>query len=404
MADITIIGAGRIGVPWGAVLAADLDHNVTYVDIDENRVSLLNEGRAPFAEPRLEEYLEAAVEAGKLSATTSPTPAQESEYVAFTVNAPRKDMHQFTSIVEEYASGFGTDQFIINRSTLPVAMVSRMREIINESSSGEPSFITFPERLAEGSAIEEIKTLPKIIGTDGTAGRDAMSSLLEGLDCLFRFIDPETAMFVKLIDNAYRDALFAISNQIAYTADELDLDAQEAISLANEEYPRNEIASPGPVGGKCLPKDPHFLTDEWVCDQPTTPDLFTATRRTNAFLTSYVSTQIIRQKPSRVALLGQSYKGGVGDTYNSPAAAIANSLTDQGFSVSTYDPFIDENGSIKETIEGADVVVLATNHAEFRNSEEMINSHSATDATVYDLWGMVDRTKLKRRYDGFGIS
>lgn len=412
MDGVAIVGAGRIGVPWAAVLAADLDCAVTCIDIDEDRVDALNRGEAPFEEPRLGDYLSKAVDDGTLRATTEESAVTDHEYVAFTVNARRNGMADFLDVIRAYAPHLTDDHVVVNRATLPVDMVGRMRETVSQAAAGDPTFTVFPERLAEGSAIEEIKTLPKIVGVDDDSGREAMRRLLDGLGCDIEFTDPETAMFVKLIDNAYRDALFAISNQIGYTADELDLDAHEAITLANHEYPRNDIPRPGPVGGKCLPKDPHFLTDERVFDQPSTPDLFSATRRTNAALSSYVVTRILRLRPSSVAILGLAYKRGVGDTYNSPAKDIADELSKQGVAVSAYDPHVDEDdiersfsgADIEQTLSGADIVVLAVNHAEFDGVEERINELATADAIVYDLWGALDAEKLNRPYEGFGIS
>lgn len=401
---VAVIGAGRIGAPWAAVLGTKLDIDVTCIDIDEERVATLNRGESPFEEPHLAEYISNAVDAGKLTATTDPEVVTDHQYVAFTVNAPRNGMAALLDTVRDYASRLNDDHVLINRVTLPVDMIERMQATVNRHAKGSPTFVMFPERLAEGKAITEIETLPKIVGVNNEAGRNAMRDLLEGLNCPIRFTDLETAMFVKLVDNSFRDGLFAIANQIAYTADELELDAHEAISLANYEYPRNDIPSPGPVGGKCLPKDPHFLTDERVCDQPTTPDLFNTTRRTNASLSAHATTEILRQRPSTVAMLGLSYKRGVGDTYNSPAKDIAESLVGQGVSVCSYDPYVETSYSLDEVLPEADIVVLGVNHDEFEGIERRINEFTKPDSIVYDLWGFLDETQLNRDYDGFGVA
>lgn len=402
--EVAIVGAGRIGVPWGAVLAKQLGVDVTCVDVDEDRVATLNAGDAPFDEPRLEEYLSSAVRDGKLTATTKQEVVAEKKYVALAVNAPRNGMSEFLDVVREYAAYLGDDQVLLNRVTLPVDMIVRVRDTLNDHAPGDPMFAVFPERLAEGRAIEEIETLPKIVGVDENRAQAAMRELLQPLGTEIEFTDPETAMFVKLIDNTYRDALFSISNQIAYTADQLDLNSHDAISLANYDYPRNDIPSPGPVGGKCLPKDPHFLTDEVVCDQPTTPDLFNKTRRTNAFLSSYAVTEILRRQPSKVAMLGLSYKRGVGDTYNSPAKDIADELESHGVPLEAYDPHVEGYDDLQGTLSNADIVVLAVNHEEFESIEPRINEWSAQGATVYDLWGALERESIDRTYEGFGIT
>jgi UDP-N-acetyl-D-mannosaminuronic acid dehydrogenase len=402
--DVVVIGAGRIGLPWAAVLAATQEKSVTCVDISEERVRDVNEANSPFAEPQLGELMETAVKEERLRATTRPEVITDHEYVAYTLNAPRNDMSGYLDIVESYAELLVDGQTVISRTTLPVGMVSKLRDIV-DGTDADVNFTVFPERLAEGKAIEEIGTLPKVVGVDEEAGERTLYDLLEPFGCPIRVTDPETAMLVKLIDNSYRDALFAISNQIAYTADQLDLDAHEAIELANRDYPRNSIPRPGTVGGKCLPKDPHFLTDERVCDQPTTPDLFNFTRRTNAYLQSYVVTQLLRENPSEVAVLGLSYKRKVCDTFNSPAVAIKESLESHGVSTRGFDPYVEDyDGDLDRILRGVDGVLLAVNHPEFEGIEPVLNDVLPADGFVYDIWGALNPDELSITYNGFGIT
>jgi len=402
--DIAVIGAGRIGLPWAAVLANDLDYNVTCVDTDSDLVGRVNSGDSPFTEPGLDERLKSTTESGRLRATTEPDTIKDHKYVTLTLNAQRGQMEEFLATVREYASLLIGEQVLILRSTLPINQIDRVRDIAQSENNGEPQYVVYPERLAEGRAIEEIRTLPKIIGVDRDESIEPIQALLDPLESPITITDPETAMFVKLIDNTYRDGLFAIGNQIAYVADELGLNATEAIEIANEGYPRNDIPVPGVVGGKCLPKDPHFLMDETICEQPTTPDLFSATRRTNASLPSYIAKEILKKQPEEVTLLGTSYKKDVSDTYNSPPLNIADRLEDQGVSVTLYDPYVlDHGGSISDALVSADVVVIAMNHSSFVGLEETLNEH-APSATVYDVWGELNEESLELPYDGFGLS
>lgn len=403
MTGVAIVGAGRIGIPWGAVLAAELEYDVTYIDVDEERVATINRGDIPFEEPQLDDLLSAGVEGGRITATTDMTAVSSHRYVAFTVNAQRHRMTEFLDIIREYMTDISGDQTIVVRTTLPINMIGRIRSVIDQATGSDPTYVIFPERLAEGKAVEEIQELPKIVGVETNRGREAMQDLLAGLGCKVVFTEPEMAMFVKLIDNSYRDALFAVANQIAYAADQVGLNAHDAISFANHEYPRNNIPKPGLVGGKCLPKDPHFLMDEQICDQPTTPDLFNVTRRTNTYLPSYIVTRILRLQPSKVAMLGLSYKRDVGDTYNSPAKRIADDLSGRGITVSAYDPYISGYNDIERTVTDADIVVLAVNHTEFDGIEPLINEHATPDTILYDIWGLLEPSELTGAYRGFGI-
>lgn len=402
--DVAVVGAGRIGLPWATVLASNYDVSVTCIDIDETVVESINDAKAPFDEPGLDAHLSAAVGDGLLEATTDPSVVQDHRYVAFTMNAPRHQMHSFLEAVEGYSQYLTDDHLVVSRTTLPVDTISRMRNVVSSEASGQPMFAVFPERLAEGKAIEEIEMLPKVVGVSDDESEAVIRELLEPFQCPVLVTDPETAMFVKLIDNSYRDAMFAISNQIAYTAEELDLDAHEAIKLANHEYPRNQIKKPGTVGGKCLPKDPHFLTDETVCDQPTTPDLFNATRRTNAAAPNYIATELLRERPSNVAVLGLTYKPDVSDVMNSPAIQIKQILESHGVETTGFDPHASEGvDSLQNAVKGADIVLLAVNHTAFDGIESTLNNHMSEEAIVYDVWNCLDPSNLNCEYDGFGL-
>jgi nucleotide sugar dehydrogenase len=401
---LAVVGGGHIGLPWGAVLANDLGIDVTCVDVDEERVETINGGDAPFSEPSLESLIEAGVEEGTLEATTDPTVVEDCRFVAFTVNAQRHRMETFLDTVAAYAGRLTDEHVVVLRTTLPVDVLRRAEAIVEEEASGSPTFTVLPERLAQGRAVEEIRSLPKIVGVRGREGREAIRPLVEPFDTTVRFTDPATAMFVKLVDNTYRDAVFAIANQIAYVADELGLDAHEAIELANAEYPRNDIPTPGPVGGKCLPKDPHFLMDETIVDQPSTPDLFATTRRTNATLTEYVATEILKKQPEQVTVLGTSYKRDSDDTYNAPPMEVVERLREQGVDVTCCDPHVDgHEDDVVAALQGADVVLLGMNHSAFDRIEPTINRHAPSDTAVYDAWGDVDREALDRAYDGLGV-
>lgn len=403
--DVAIVGAGRIGLPWATVLAVDHDRSVTCIDIDQDVVANLNDGVPPFEEPQLESALSEAVDEGRLEATTEPSVVSEHQYVVFTINAPRRQLDVFLDAIAEYGQYLTHDHTVIVRSTIPIDIIDRVRQGIEAASAGNPSVVVFPERLAEGKAIEEIRNLPKVVGVDDPTAEAAVRELLDPFDCSLLITTPKEAMLVKLIDNSYRDAMFAISNQIAYTADQLGLDAHSAIELANFEYPRNDIPTPGTVGGKCLPKDPHFLTDETVCEQPTTPDLFNATRRTNATAPNYIATEILRKQPSNVAVLGLAYKRDVSDTLNSPAKQIQEILDARGLTTTGYDPNTKDGvEDIQTALADADVVLLAVNHSAFDDIEAPINEYTPADATVYDIWGTVDPSKLDRTYDGFGMN
>ncbi|MDB2250573.1 nucleotide sugar dehydrogenase [Halorubrum ezzemoulense] len=388
-ADICVIGAGRIGLPWAAVLA-DSGHMVTCVDVDKDVVDTICRGDAPFDEPGLDDLVGETVAEGQLTATTKRSSVENANVVGVTLNAPADQIDSYIDILTGYCEFVSPSQTVINRTTLPVSVIDRVRAEVAEAVGTSPTnldYVTFPERLAEGRAIEELKSLPKIVGTNDGEQHAPIEVLLNDLAGNPRYVDHKTAMFIKLIDNAYRDARFAIANQFALAADRLGVDAHRAIAVANDDYPRNDIPTPGTVGGKCLTKDPYFLTEEWVDDLPA--DLFLEARAANDAYTNLVVNRVLELDPSSIAVLGRGFKRDLPDEIASPTVDIISKLKQTDINVKSIEPvslaFRDRDATLKSTISACDVVLLAVDHTYFRERETMIRE--LADGPIVDVWG-----------------
>ncbi|MFB6182682.1 MAG: UDP binding domain-containing protein, partial [Candidatus Nanohaloarchaea archaeon] len=196
-----------------------------------------------------------------------------------------------------------------------------------------------------------------------------------------------------------RDARFAIANQFAIIAEELDLDAHEAINIANDNYPRNNIPLPGTVGGKCLTKDPHFIMDKSFFEQHSSPDLFYHTRKVNTIIEDRIFDRILKKQPENVAVLGTGFKKDNGDEFKSPAIRIKNRLEETGIETDAYDPHVEGRDNLEATIEGSDLVLIAVNHSEFEKREREIKS-LAGNQPVIDVWGIFDKGENVERFGG----
>jgi len=386
--DVCVIGAGRIGLPWATSLAVH-GRDVICVDVDEAIVESINGGTAPFDEPSLDELLSKATEVERLHATTDSSAVSESRVVASTLNAPNDQIDQYQGIVGDYAAYLSPEQTFINRTTLPVPIITEVHETIAEGmrvSKSGCDYITFPERLAEGRAIEEIDELPKVVGTHNGPNHEVIEWLTAPFSGETQYTDHETAMFVKLIDNTYRDARFAIANQFAIVAEEVGLDAHEAIRLANSDYPRNDVPLPGTVGGKCLTKDPYFMTSRWIDDLPV--DLFADTRCINETFEQRIVKRVLGYDPETVAVLGTGFKKDTADEVASPAITVIESLTVEGISVDSYDPHRDTDRDLEDVVPGADVVLVAVNHTAFADQRDRILELAT--GVIVDVWGLFE--------------
>lgn len=384
---IAVIGIGYVGLP-NAVIFASKGFSVIGVDKDESKVNAVNKGVCYIRERDIDAMLRDVVSRGLLEATVNILRAvEESDAVIVTVNTPVKggvvDLSQFVSALESIRRGLRREHLVIVESTVPPGTTGGLARRILEASGlmAEDDFYLahVPERIAPGRAIEELLNVPRVVGGVGPRSTERAVELYSRVNSRLYPTNATTAEFVKLIENAYRDLNIAFANLIALMAERLDIDAYEAISLANT-HPRVSIHRPGAgVGGPCLTKDPYMLAsimpDFWGTE------LIRLARRINEYMPLHVVELVERAiadsrldpRTAKVAVLGAAYKGGVDDTRESPAKYIVQRLLEKRLSVVVYDPYTEESfgaaraGSVEEVFEGADVVVIVTDHPEFKN-------------------------------------
>lgn len=338
--NLVIIGLGRVGLPL-AVSFALAGIKTIGVDINEKLVKLINEGNAPFYEEGLDEALKTAVTSGYLSATKSSndvinygdvfiiatgTPLTEDNYPDYT---------QLISALKQLAMTKLKGKLIIVRSTVAPGTLENIVKPLLEVS-GLKAGIDFglaivPERIVEGKALYEIKTLPEIIG-----GINEISSQL--VVALFKHLNPNKKLIItkpiiaelsKLFLNVYRYVNFALSNEFALISEQYGVDVREVIRVANEDYPRGGIPMPGFAGGPCLSKDGFYLLQKNAF-----PELIITAWRLNEFLPQYVANRVIESirklgldvNKVNIGVLGLAYKRDIDDLRYSPAKKLVDYL------------------------------------------------------------------------------
>ena len=211
---------------------------------------------------------------------------------------------------------------------------------------------------------------------------------------------------MKLAENAFRDVNIAFANEIALVARSLGIDAREAIAIANL-HPRVRIHAPGPgVGGHCIPVDPWFLVEAapWA-------RVLRAAREVNDAMPSHVANLVAAavrdvDRPV-VALLGVAYKANVDDIRESPSLAIARLLGERiaGIEIRAVDPHVPVERwptmPLEAALEGADCIVLATDHDAFRRLDPRRAAASMRTRRAVDTRGFLDRPAWTA--EGFGL-
>jgi len=386
MRRIAVIGLGYVGLPT-AVVFASRGFEVVGVDVDVNKVRAVNEGRCYIREPGLPELLKDAVSRGLLRATTNGVEAvKEADAVIIAVPTPVErgvaDLSYLRNALKVVRQGIHRGLLIIIESTVPPGTTAGFAKPFLEKSGlrVEEDFCLahVPERIAPGRAVEELLNVPRVVGGVGPRSTEKAVELYSRVNPNLLSTDATTAEFVKLAENTFRDLNIAYANLLALIAEKLGIDVYEAIRLANT-HPRVDIHWPGAgVGGPCLTKDPYMLVK--VGEGVYGVELIELARGINEYMPQH-TVEIVGKALSdngidigraKIAILGVAYKGGVDDVRGSPAKVIIEELRKLGADVVVFDPYTDETfgavkaDSVEHAVEGADAMVIVTDHPEFR--------------------------------------
>lgn len=374
MSAICVMGLGYIGLPTATLLALS-GHQITGVDIDSARLIKLKNGSIPIEEPNLENLFKKVAASGNLCFNAQPVTAD-----AFFIAVPTPctadqicDLHQVTSAVNMIIPYLRPGNLVVLESTVPPGTcMDVIRPLLEKAgfTIGDDLYLAYcPERVLPGDILNELVNNNRIIGgctpECSTPAALYYQSFVKGR---LLITDSRTAEMVKLIENTFRDLNIALSNETAMLCHHLGLDVLEVIALANQ-HPRVNILNPGPgVGGHCLAVDPYFIIEK----APAIARLISMARKINNEMPSYITSLVERllagHPHAKIAVLGISYKGNVGDCRESPALEVIHHLQNAGYDISIFDPHVDIPGmDLTSTVRGADLILILSDHDEFKN-------------------------------------
>jgi UDP-N-acetyl-D-glucosamine dehydrogenase len=379
---IGIIGLGYVGLPL-AVEFAEAGEQVIAVDIDDAKVAAINAGQS-YIEDITSERLQAAVD--RIEATTDFAALTEADAVLICVPTPltpnrEPDLGPLLGATRALAEVVQAGQLVVLESTTYPGTTREQVVPLLEAGGlrvGEDLHVAFsPERVDPGRTDYTLRNTPKVVG-GMTPDCTERAAAVYGAVCdhIVRVSTPEAAEMVKLLENIFRSVNIALVNELAILADRMDLDIWEVVDAAATKPYGFMRFEPGPgMGGHCLPVDPFYLT--WRAREfHMSTEFIELAGKVNQQMPYYCVERIERalndvEKPvkgSRIGILGVSYKGGVGDTRESPALRIMDLLAQRGAVLSYHDPFVPAlpelglQSSPLDDMSTADAVVLVTAH------------------------------------------
>lgn len=411
-----LLGAGHAGLVT-AVGFARLGHRVTVADVDADRITAANAGRAPIFEPGLTDAIAVGLRDGRLAFTMELDPPADAAFSIVCVSTPTGPDGPLSTAfvevaVERLLSRVGPDHTIVIRSTLPLDGPGRLAALA-ATHPDRAAIVTNPEFMREGQALEDFDH-PNRVVTGWLEPRDAAAAqavldLYAPLESPSLVADARSVALIKLGSNVYLGMKISFANELARVADATGADIEEVIAgIGLDARIGTAFLRPGPgIGGSCLPEQAVAIALQTVALDVEAP-LLSAVHRSNAVHQRQIVARLEQELGGsgslagrRIGLLGLAFKANTDDVRESPALAIAATLRAAGAAVLGHDPRaagrarladpeLDVAATAVEAADGADAIVVATEWPEYGQLDWTVVSAVMRGTVVYDTRAVVD--------------
>ncbi|MCH7886511.1 MAG: UDP-glucose/GDP-mannose dehydrogenase family protein [Candidatus Marinimicrobia bacterium] len=420
------MGTGYVGLVTGACLA-DLGNKVRCVDVDVEKIKILNDAKLPIYEPGLQELIDNNVSRERLSFSEDISGSiRNSEVVFIAVGTPSDgdgnvDLRYVEGAAEMIAQSLADFKIIVNKSTVSIGTGKKVAEIIENNSSSESEFevVSNPEFLREGSAVNDFMHPDRIvIGTNSEKAYDIMTEIygpLYLMDTPFIKTNVVTAELIKYASNAFLSVKISFINEIANVCDKTGADVHviaKAMGLDGRISPKFLHAGPG-FGGSCFPKDTLGLV-QLAKERGITSELVEAAIKVNKTQRTVMVEKLKKLVPNlkgkTIAVLGLAFKPNTDDVRESPALDIIKILLEEECIVHAYDPVALDNAkksipeldcydNMMDACEGADSVMIMTEWNELRQIDLNMLKEKLGTPNMVDCRNIYDPKKMKK--EGF---
>jgi UDP-N-acetyl-D-mannosaminuronic acid dehydrogenase len=395
-ADVSVIGLGRVGLPL-ALSFAERGLTVMGIDNDLERLEAVRQGRMPFQETGTDELLARLHPSGRLQLSERVADAAAADQIVITLGTPsfshiEIDMRGIRSALDDLIPLLRPGHALTLRSTIAPGTTDFVAGYLAKHRGftiGEDVFVAHcPERIAAGHFLEEIATLPCIVGGVGERSGEVVGSLFEVFGTRIVQTTPVQAELAKIWTNIIRYTQFALPNLLMMDCDQYGANVFDVIDLINRDYPRGGIARPGFTAGTCLRKD--FTFSE---ERSSAPGMLLAVSRVNETVPHFLVEGVKRRLGSldgrKVAVLGLAFKADTDDERDSLAYKLVRLLERELADVAIHDPHVaTPTQPLDDAVTDAEVVFVATNHSVFCSPRtlERIGERAGAECLVVDPW------------------
>jgi UDP-N-acetyl-D-mannosaminuronic acid dehydrogenase len=387
--DVVVLGGGgHVGLPLSLALA-ESGLRVGIFDTSTSTLERIGRGEMPFREDGADELLRELLPTGRLELSAEPEAVARSNTLVIVIGTPVDEflgpsMTLFERTVEQVAPHLRDGALVILRSTVYPGTTTYVAQAF--ADRGRHVDVAFcPERIAEGHALEEFRTLPQIVGADDPAVGDRAAALFARLGGGIIRTSSKEAELAKLFTNTWRYMKFAIANQFLMVADQAGVDYTNVLDAIRRDYPRAaDLPGPGFAAGPCLFKDTMqlaaFTSDHFPMGQ--------SAMQVNEGMPAYIVSALERRhgtlRGRTVGILGMAFKAESDDTRASLSYKLRKLLSWAGARVLCTDPYVrdDRLVPLETVLAEADTLVVGAPHRAYRGLD-------LAGREVVDVWGAV---------------
>lgn len=420
---VAVIGLGYVGFPLLMALTNDTNFEAVGFDISKRSVDLINKHESPVLDPLIIDEFKHSKD---LTASTDPDILSDTDL--FIICVPTPVNHEFepdygpvisaSKTAAKYLKPGGVVvlESTVNPGTCEEVMMPAMAEITDLKPGKDFDIVHAPERISPGDPKWSLKNLPRNIGGTRKEASELVKKVYNGfIKADLRVVSSlKVAEASKIIENSFRDINIAFVNELAKSFDALEIDLIETIQAASSKF--SFVAHwPGPgVGGHCIPVDPYYLIKR-ATKAGFNHRLLKEAREINNSMPDYAVHKLMLMlnklklpiKGTKIALLGMSYKPGVGDLRESPSLKLQSMLLELGADLTVFDPYLPDLSnakSLEEVLSRCEVILLATHHPEFKSLTADTLAKSKIKA-VMDTRNFLDAESITEKgisYSGIG--
>ncbi|PIX62477.1 UDP-glucose 6-dehydrogenase [Candidatus Uhrbacteria bacterium CG_4_9_14_0_2_um_filter_41_50] len=415
---IAIIGTGYVGLVSGACFA-ESGHDVSCMDVDENKINDLTSGIISIYEPELKNLVVKNLKEQKLKFTTSMKEAvQNAQLIFICVGTPPKengsaDLRYVLSVADEIGKYLSEGSVIVIKSTVPAGTDKTVRDQILRVTKKSFFIASNPEFLGEGTAVHDFMNPHRtIIGIDDEEPKFLLRELYSDFPGELLFMTIESAMMAKYASNAFLATKISFINEIANLCEcvgaNID-DVARGMSL-DPRIGKHFLKAGIGYGGSCFPKDVRALyqiASEHEHDFHLLKSVIEVNNNQRIKFFGKIKKELGDLNGKNICILGLSFKPNTDDIRESIGIDLAQKFSNAGAEVVVYDPRAMNNAkkvllgvefadSLNEAIQKTDAIVIATDWAEFRAIDSALLKEALEKPIIFDGRNLLNYKDLIR--------